>query len=299
MNTLSPQPSAVKPWQAVHRPDDAVTVIAPDAPCPLVYSLPHSGRIYPDSFVAASRLSPEALRGSEDAWVDALVAPEAQGVHAVIAHYARAFCDVNRHPLELDARLIRGELPKSALSLSARVKAGYGVIARRLSADQDIYHQPLDMDEVNQRLDLIHRPYHEALLTALLRAREAARQQGRNAILIDWHSMPGMALSYLGEAPRPDIVLGDRHGASCSSALVRHVKRFFEAKGLRVGVNKPFAGGYIVEHYGRPSAGMEALQIEIHRAIYMDEASLRLNADAPRLQAVFVALTASLMDFNG
>ena len=294
MNTHAPQP-----WQAVHRPDAAVAATAPDAPCALVYSLPHSGRIYPESFIAASRLSPEALRGSEDAWVDELVAPAAQGVHAVTAHYARAFCDVNRHPLELDARLIRGELPRSALSLSARVKAGYGVIARRLSADQDIYRQPLDMDEVNLRLDLIHRPYHEALLNALLRAREAGRALGRAAILIDWHSMPGAALSYLGEAPRPDIVLGDRHGASCSPGLTRHVKRFFEARGLRVGVNRPFAGGYIVEHYGRPAAGMEALQIEIHRAIYMDEASLRLHEGAARLKAAFAALTDDLRDFRG
>jgi N-formylglutamate amidohydrolase len=297
MIMLSPQPSFAQTHPESQ--DDAVTVIAPKTPCGLVYSLPHSGRVYPDSFVAASRLSPEALRGSEDAWVDVLVASETQGVHAVIAHYARAFCDVNRHPLELDARLIRGDLPKSALSLSARVKAGYGVIARRLNADQDIYRQPLDMEEVNQRLDLIHRPYHENLLTVLLQAREAARQQGRNAILIDWHSMPGMALGYLGEAPRPDIVLGDRHGVSCSPALTRHVKRFFEAKGLRVGLNKPFAGGYIVEHYGRPGAGMEALQIEIHRAIYMDEASLRLHDGAARLQEIFAALSASLRDFQG
>jgi N-formylglutamate amidohydrolase len=293
MEAASPQP-----WQFMHTPDAAVTVVAGAHGSPLVYSLPHSGRIYPDSFIAASRLSPQALRGSEDAFVDQLVDPEAQAVPAVIARYARAFCDVNRHPLELDARLIRGELPKSALSLSARVKAGYGVIARRLSADQDIYRQPLDMDEVNLRLELIHRPYHEALLTCLLKARAAARDQRRPALLIDWHSMPGAAMAYMGDSAKPDIVLGDRHGLSCSPALTRHVRRYFEAQGLRVGLNKPFAGGYIVEHYGRPAAGLEALQIEIHRAIYMDEASLRLKDGAAHLKAVFTGLRDELLKFG-
>lgn len=295
MDALSPQP-----WQVMHTPADAVTVMTPAYPCALVYSVPHSGRLYPPSFVAASRLSAEALRGSEDAFVDQLLAQALPQVHGLVAHYARAFCDVNRHPLELDARLIRGELPKAALSLSARVKAGYGVIARRLSADQDIYRQPLDMEEVNLRLDLIHRPYHEALLTSLLRAREAARRMGRAAILIDWHSMPGAALNHLGaHTPKPDIVLGDRHGASCSPALTRFVRQFFEAQGLRVGLNKPFAGGYIVEHYGRPGAGMEALQIEIHRAIYMDEAGMRVHEGAAKLESVLLALTEALIGFSG
>ncbi|MDI7773731.1 N-formylglutamate amidohydrolase [Asticcacaulis sp. EMRT-3] len=287
MNAPSPQL-----WQVVHRPDDAVAIARPEQPCRIVYSLPHSGRYYPDSFIASAQASGPALRASEDAFVDAMVSPQALGVHGVTGLYARAFCDVNRHPLELDARLIRGRLPRAALSLSARVKAGYGVIARRLSADQEIYRQPLDMDEVNLRLDLIHRPYHEALLGRLL----AARQSARAVLLIDWHSMPSAALSYLAaHEARPDIVLGNRYGESCGEGLVRQVRGFLEGRGLRVGLNKPFAGGYIVEHYGRPSAGVEALQIEINRAIYMDEAALQPHAGAERLKAIFAEMTAMLL----
>ncbi|MDV6332026.1 N-formylglutamate amidohydrolase [Asticcacaulis sp. 201] len=288
MTDLSPPP-----WHLVHTADLACHMVAPAGGASrVVYSLPHSGRYYPDSFVAEARQSPLGLRASEDAFVDELVdlRPEL-GVHGIACRYARAFCDVNRSPLELDARLIRGELPKAALSLSARVKAGFGVIARRLNADQDIYSHPLDMVEVNRRLDLIHRPYH----TALKRLLAEAKRAGSPAILIDWHSMPSAALSHFkaGE-PRPDIVLGNRHSETCSPDLVRRVRGVLEGAGLRVGLNKPFAGGYIVETYGRPAGGVEALQIEINRAIYMDEVRVEPLGGGLRLKGVFKDLTAEL-----
>jgi len=282
------------PWHVLHTPEMGLEIVRPAGQeTNLVYSLPHSGRYYPDSFVAEARLSGTTLRLSEDAWVDDMVAlsPEL-GVYGLIAHYARAFCDVNRNPLELDARLIRGELPKAALSLSARVKAGFGVVARRLSADLDIYRQPLDMAEISRRIELIHRPYHTALDGLL-------REAGRNGRvrLIDWHSMPSSALLHPSvSGARPDIVLGTLHGESSSEGFVNQVRRVLEKEGLRVGLNRPFAGGYIVEKYGRPSAGVDALQIEINRAIYMDEATLEAQSGLGRLREIFRKLTAALVD---
>ena len=284
------------PWQVLHSPELGMEVVRPDLPSSVVYSLPHSGRYYPDSFIAEARQSGAALRISEDAFVDEMVGLTPKtGVYGLACRYARAFCDVNRSPLELDARLIRGELPKAALSLSARVKAGFGVIARRLSADQDIYNQPLDMAEVNRRLELIHRPYHETL-TGLLR--EAARTG--KVTLIDWHSMPSTALAHPSiSGARLDVVLGTLHGESCSEDLVFRVKGVLEKAGLRVGLNKPFAGGYIVEHYGNPRGGpigrIDALQVEINRAIYMNEATLERNDGFIRLQAIFGTLTKALV----
>jgi len=279
------------PWHLLHSEDQAFAVVRPRVPSGLVYSLPHSGRYYPDSFIHQARLQGSALRASEDAFVDEMVPlSPADGVGGIACHYARAFCDVNRNALELDARLIRGDLPKAALGLSARVKAGYGVIARCLSANQDIYRQPLDMTEVNRRLDLIYHPYHRILQTLLREAKSAA---GR-AVLIDWHSMPSSALAHSG-ASRPDIVLGTLHGESCSEALVRKVRGALEGQGLRVGLNKPFAGGYIVEHYGRPGDGVEAMQIEINRALYMDEASLTPTGGLERLRTIFAGLTRTLV----
>ena len=283
------------PWHLVHTPDHAPVVVQPQEGSRLVYSLPHSGRYYPESFLAEARQTPQGLRVSEDAFVDELVGVTPDlGVYGLTSRYARAFCDVNRNALELDARLIRGELPKAALSLSARVKAGFGVIARRLSAEEDIYSHPLDMMEVNRRLDLIYRPYHEALKRLLAQARRTGP-----VILIDWHSMPSAALMHFrsGEM-KPDIVLGNRYGETCSDGLVRQVRGVLEGAGLRVGLNKPFAGGYIVETYGRPAIGIEALQIEINRAIYMDEAMLRPHAGAERLRTVFRELTEKLKAYT-
>ncbi len=282
------QPSPV-PWHLVHTPDMACAVVRPLHASRVVYSLPHSGRYYPDSFQAEARLGGRALRSSEDAYVDDMLGltPEL-GVHAVVCGYARAFCDVNRNPLELDSRLIRGELPKAALSLTARVKAGFGVIARRLNADQDIYRHPIDMAEVNRRLDLVHRRYHETLKGVLAEARRSGA-----VTLIDWHSMPSVAVAGQG-GPKPDVVLGNLHGQSCSEALVRRVNGVLQAAGLKTGLNRPFAGGYIVETYGRPGEGIEALQIEINRAIYMDEATLEPHTGLERLRAVFADLTESL-----
>ena len=285
MNIASPIP-----WNLLHSPELGLGIVRPRGPSHVVYSLPHSGRYYPDSFIHEARQQGVALRASEDAFVDEMIEPSPEsGVYAITCRYARAFCDVNRNPLELDARLIRGELPKAALSLSARVKAGFGVIARRLSADQDIYRHPLDMPEVNRRLDLIHRPYHNALQGLL---NEAQSVHG-GAILIDWHSMPSAALVNV-VGPRPDIVLGNLHGESCREALTRRVTKLFEDAGLRVGLNKPFAGGYIIEQYGRPSGGVEALQVEINRAIYMNEASFEPHSGLVRLKEIFRTLTAAL-----
>ena len=281
------------PWQQMHSDDIAFAAVTPRAGhSAVVYSLPHSGRYYPASFVAEARPSGSALRASEDAFVDDMVAlsPEL-GVYGLACRYARAFCDVNRDPMELDARLIRGALPKAALSLSARVKAGFGVIARRLSADQDIYRHPLDMAEVNARIELIHRPYHDQLRALLA----AAKADGKRVTLIDWHSMPGAALNAMA-GTKPDIVLGNLHGASCAEALTRRVKALLEGEGLRVGLNKPFAGGYIVEHYGRPAEEIDALQIEINRAIYMDEAAMQPTDGLERLKRIFARITRALVD---
>lgn len=282
------------PWHLLHSEDQAFAVVRPRpeaTPSGVVYSLPHSGRYYPDSFVHQARLQGSALRASEDAFVDEMVpfSPD-DGIAGIACHYARAFCDVNRNALELDARLIRGDLPKAALGLSARVKAGYGVIARCLSANQDIYRHPLDMAEVNRRLELIYHPYHR-MLQALIR--EARTATGR-AVVVDWHSMPSSAVSHAG-AGRPDIVLGTLHGESCSEALTRRIRSVLEGQGLKVGLNKPFAGGYIVEHYGRPGDGVEAIQIEINRALYMDETALTPTAGLERLRGAFAELTRRLV----
>ncbi len=285
--------SVPTPWHILHSPEAALDRVTPAAASRVVFSFPHSGRYYPDSFIHQARPKGLGLRISEDAFVDDMVGFGADlPVHGLRINYPRAFVDVNRNPLELDRRLIRGELPKGALSQSSRVKAGYGVVARCLNADQEIYTHPLDMAEVRRRINLIHQPYHRALTQVLIDARRLTGQ----AILIDWHSMPSSSVKGFDAADKgPDIVLGTLHGESCSLGLARLIRARFEAEGLNVGMNKPFAGGYILERYGRPAEGVEAVQIEVNRALYMDEDTFERREGFQRLSTIFRTLTQELI----
>ena len=258
-------------------------------PTALVFASPHSGSIYPADMMAAARLDSEALRGSEDAFVDLVIAgAPALGAAVIRARLARAYIDLNREPWELDPAMFEDELPEYARSRSARVAAGLGAIARVAGEGRPIYARKLTFSEAKARVELAHRPYHDALDRLLA----AARATHGCAILVDWHSMPAAAAR--GQRARGggpcDIVLGDRFGAACSPKLTALVERELESMGYRVARNAPYAGGYTTEHYGRPARRTHALQIEINRALYMNETTrepteglAKLTADAERL----------------
>jgi N-formylglutamate amidohydrolase len=259
----------------------------------LIFATPHSGRIYPESLMAASRLDADSIRRSEDAHVDDLIAAApAHGATVIAARMARAWMDVNREPWELDPGMFEDELPAYARARTARVAAGLGSIARIVREGEEIYRRKLTFAEALARVEAVHRPYHAALADLV----EGARRRRGAAVLIDWHSMPSAATGRGAGPGGCDMVLGDRFGGACAPALSRLVEGTLQALGYRVARNTPYAGGYTTEHYGRPSRKVHALQIEINRAIYMNEATLsptagfaRLKAD---LEAVFAALAA-------
>jgi N-formylglutamate amidohydrolase len=287
-------PSADAPF-SIRRPAAAAS--------PLVFASPHSGRLYPTDMMAASVLDAAAIRRSEDALVDGLIEGATDhGASVIAAAYARAYIDVNREPYELDASMFEDELPDFARGRSARVAAGLGSIARIVAEGQEIYARKLTFAEAAQRIETVHRPYHTALDQLLTEA----RAQFGLAILIDWHSMPAAAARTLGQSGDVaggavcDLVLGDRFGAACSPKITALVEAEFEAMGYRVARNAPYAGGYTTEFYGRPQVRRHALQVEINRGLYLDEASLephdgyyRLKGD---LERVFAALSALARD---
>jgi N-formylglutamate amidohydrolase len=247
---------------------------APDGappPTPIVFASPHSGRSYPEDMMAATALDPITMRRSEDAYVDELIAEApAHGIAVISARLARAYIDVNREPFELDPGMFADELPEFARARTARVAAGLGAIARVVSEGQEIYARKLTFAEATTRIETAHRPYHAALQRLL---GEAHAAHGF-AILIDWHSMPAAAARGSGREPACHMVLGDRFGAACTGLLPAVVERELETMGYRVARNAPYAGGYTTEHYGRPARRTHALQIEINRALYLDEARL-------------------------
>ena len=252
---------------------------------PFVFNSPHSGRDYPLQFVGASRLDSLMLRRSEDFLVDELFAAASHhGAPLLRARFPRAWLDVNREPYELDPAMFDTPLPAFANTRSARVANGLGTIAKIVAENEEIYAGPLSTEEALARIDHVYKPYHAALRGLLA---ETVVEFGYG-ILVDCHSMPSAhAVSRIGAIPfsgrrteplRADFVLGDRYGSACSPVLTHLAANILRDLGYRVAVNKPYAGGFITEHYGRPVNGLHALQIEVNRALYMDETRLEKSS---------------------
>ena len=237
----------------------------------MLFNSPHSGSIYPREFLRPSRLDIATLRRSEDSFVDELVAGVVRrGYPLMRAHFPRCFVDVNREPYELDPRMFEGRLPSFANTRSMRVAGGLGTVARVVGDAQEIYDQRIPVDDALARIESLYKPYHRALRRLFTRLH---RDFGA-AVLIDCHSMPSTA-GHRDERPRPEFVLGDRYGTSCVGVVAETVEKTLRALGYTVSRNKPYAGGFITEHYGNPAAGLHAIQLEINRALYMDERRYR------------------------
>jgi N-formylglutamate amidohydrolase len=268
-------------------------VVAPgEHRLPLVFNSGHSGSFYPDCFLAASRLDKNAIRRSEDSYVDELIASAAGlGAPLLKANFPRAWLDVNREPYELDPKMFAGSLPTYANVRSVRVAGGLGTIARIVSESEEIYAAPLPVEEALARIDAVYKPYHRTLRQLVIDARAAFGL----AVLVDCHSMPSSVRGAHGRL-RPDIVLGDRYGTSCSSQLTDLAAQILTRFGYSVSRNKPYAGGFITEHYGQPGRGLHAVQVEINRRLYMDERSLERTAGFNRLQSDLARLVRELAE---
>lgn len=291
-----------------HEPelDPPFDVLGPALPgCPLVLSSPHSGNIYPKRFLDRTKLDLGVLRRSEDAFVDDLFSgASALGAPLLRARFPRAYLDANREPYELDPRMFEGAVPGFANTRSVRVAGGLGTIPRVAGQAQEIYAARLPVAEALGRIEKLHKPYHRRLRGLL----DAARRQFGVAVLIDCHSMPS-SLPMAGAAPngtprglagrRPDIVVGDRYGTSSAGVLVDLVVENLEELGYAVARNKPYAGGYITEHYGAPSINCHALQIELSRGLYMDERTISKAARFEALRADLTKVVTSLCAFVG
>lgn len=259
---------------------------------PVVFASPHSGREYPVAFLSKTILDNHMVRSSEDAFVDQLFAGVVDhGASLLSARFPRAYLDLNRSADELDPALIEGLRRRIH---SPRIASGLGVVPRVVAGGRQIYHGKISMSEVQRRIDDCWVPYHNQLQRLL----DDTRAKLGSVALIDCHSMPHEAVETLTRDGnrRPEVVIGDRFGASASSALVDGIEAAFQREGLYVTRNSPFAGAYTVQHYGRPGRNQHAIQIEIDRSLYMDERTIRPRADFADFQAMITRITAEICE---
>ena len=259
---------------------------------PVIFNSPQSGRVYPRAFLSAARLDLATLRRSEDSFVDELILGVLdRGQPVIRAHFPRCYVDVNREPYELDPRMFDGRLPSFANTRSMRVAGGLGTVARVVGDSQEIYEQRIPVDDALGRIENLYKPYHRALRRLLTRV----HAEFGAAILVDCHSMPSTA-GAKEDRPRADIVLGDRYGTSCVAGVSETIEVALRGLGYVVSRNKPYAGGFITEHYGNPAAGLHAIQLEVNRALYMDERRYERTASFRRLANDLSTLADRLAD---
>jgi N-formylglutamate amidohydrolase len=270
-------------------------VLPADGDAPFVFNAPHSGTTYTREFVRLTRLDRHSLRRSEDTFVDELFAGVTRlGAPLMRANFPRVFVDLNREANEIDPEMFDGPLEVPVAADSARVAGGLGVIARIVGERQEIYGCPLPAGEARERLERYYHPYHHTL-GELVEERVAAFG---TCVLVDCHSMPSGAVRAVedGAGGKPDIVIGDRFGTSCSPHLADELCRLLRRQGFVVGRNRPYAGGYITERYGAPPR-VHAVQIEINRALYMDEGAYRIAPGFAALRDDILCVAARLIDW--
>ncbi len=257
---------------------------------PVIFASPHSGADYPAAFLAGTALDRHAIRSSEDAFVDRLYdAAPGCGAPLLAARVPRAFVDLNRAADELDPAVIDG-IGRSAHN--PRISSGLGVIPRVVAGGRTIYTGKLTATEAEHRLRRYWHPYHDALRQLI----EETRDGFGEATLIDCHSMPHEAIESHARPgqPRPEVVLGDRFGAAAGRDVVDRIEAAFAAAGLRVARNAPFAGAYITQAYGRPSRRVHVVQVEIDRALYMDERRVEPSAAFPAFRRLIGGVVADI-----
>ena len=285
-NPVQAVPDEIAGIYRIHRPAQCDS--------PLVVASPHSGCLYPPDLLAATRLAPLDLRSSEDSFMEqVLEGANAAGAPLLTALFPRVYVDVNREPFELDPNMFSDPLPDGAATDSIRISAGLGTIARVVANSEPVYGQKLSFDDAAHRIGTYYAPYHRALQRLIA---EALEQFGF-CLLIDGHSMPSSAVRHVRSERRPiDIVLGDCHGVTAAPAFIERAEGFFRDRHYTVRRNSPYAGGFVTRHYGRPGVGIHVLQIEINRALYMDERRIEPRAGIEPLKKDIGALLGELSE---
>ena len=285
-NPVEPVADEITGVYRIERPAETST--------PLVVASPHSGRKYPRDLLEATRLGLLDLRSSEDSFMEQVLEGANQaGAPLLTALFPRVYVDVNREPFELDPRMFSGPLPDGAVTDSIRIAAGLGTIARVVANSEPVYDQKLSFEDAVHRIGTYYAPYHRALQRLIA---EALEKFGF-CLLVDGHSMPSSAVRHVrSDHHSVDIVLGDCHGVTASPVFTEQAEKFFRERHYTVRRNSPYAGGFVTRHYGRPGVGVHVLQIEVKRALYMNERLIEPHAGIEPLKRDLTTLLVTLSE---
>ena len=257
------------------------------SPIPVVIAVPHAGRSYPDELRSRMRSPRDACLRLEDRLVDLVARDVAArtGAALLVAHAPRAMIDLNRAPEDLDWDMVAGGQPAGRPRLAAgrRARSGLGLVPRRLPGLGELWKSRMSLNDLEARIELVHRPYHSALAQVL----EGLRDRWGGGLLVDMHSMPPLGAK-TGASPSPEFVIGDRFGSSCAAHFSLAAIDHFEMAGRRVAHNRPYAGGYVLDRHTAPARGLHGMQIEICRGAYLDRA---LREPGQGLSAVIDVVT--------
>ena len=243
---------------------------------PIILNFPHSGRLYPKNHLKFINTQTQSLRIFEDPYLDILLPNTTQcDTSYLINNCARVFIDVNRglHQ-QMQTTVHNGE--------------AMGLIPMAFPCGVPLYANGLHQYDMNARIETYYRPYHAALKTLI----DFQRQKFNTIIVLDCHSMPsyGNKLDPDAFKVRPDIIIGDNFGISASAQIVQIIETSFIEMGLSVFRNFPYAGGYIVNHYGTIPKGIHVIQIEINRRLYVDDNTFELTHNAHKIAQKFQAM---------
>jgi N-formylglutamate amidohydrolase len=261
---------------------DPFVVSLPEVPGRVVVEVPHAGLLLPEPVRLQTRVKPEETVRDSDPYVDRLVmgAPE-RGAALLTATVSRYVVDLNRAPDDVSTEVV-------ADHPAAKPTQPRGVVWSTTTEGRALWNGPLTFRELSARIARYHRPYHLALEELI----ETTRARHGPMILLCVHSMPSTARA----GRRADVVPGTRGRSTASSRVIDAVDAHFRSKNLSVRHDEPYRGGYTTGLWGRPDEGIHAVQIELSRALYLDEQTLTPNErGVAELQDVLDGLVTTLV----
>ncbi|MFN0046412.1 MAG: N-formylglutamate amidohydrolase [Sphingorhabdus sp.] len=263
----------------------------PSLSIPLLVSVPHAGRDYPDKVFRSMRLPKESLVRLEDRYADLLLRKVIGfGFPAIVAHRARAWIDLNRAENDIDVEMVRDAIPADYPPPGAKQRGGLGLIPRRLTDEGDIWKGQFDLDDIQGRITSFHQPYHATIADIL----QQMHKKFGIALLLDVHSMP--PIRNVPKGGPPHFVVGDRFGQSSASLFSELLIQQIQLAGFRTALNHPYSGEHILRRHGKPKGNIHALQLEVDRSLYLDSTLREPSILLPSMSALIGNLVRSLSD---